>query len=91
MGLYPTIELVEDQYRHLMGCYESFAIEKRTDLEFENWCELLYGAELARKIKASKNNKFQQLWLLIKHSSIILTNPDIFHLITHIKYYVKIY
>lgn len=86
MGLYPTIELVEDQGRHLEICYKKFQIEKREEIAFEDWCDRLYGAELARKVKASGDKKFQELWLAIKHQSILLTNPDIFHLITHFKY-----
>jgi CRISPR-associated endonuclease/helicase Cas3 len=86
MGLYPTIELVEDQHRHLEGCYDTFQIETRTEIEFEKWCDRIYGAELAQKIKSSGKNKFQQLWLTIKRSPILLTNPDIFHLITHFQY-----
>jgi CRISPR-associated endonuclease/helicase Cas3 len=86
MGLYPTIELVEDQHRHLAGCYETFDIEKRTEIELENWCDRIYGSELTKKMKASGENKFQQLWLMIKNTPILLSNPDIFHLITHFKY-----
>ncbi|ACK70147.1 CRISPR-associated helicase, Cyano-type [Gloeothece citriformis PCC 7424] len=90
MGLYPTIELIEDQYRHLEGCYQLFDINQRDNVDFNTWCNLLYGSELAKRVKESEKNKFQELWRMIKSSRItspiLLTNPDIFHLITHSRY-----
>lgn len=87
MGLYPTIELVEDQNRHLKGCHQSFGLQQKFGLKVEDWIDRLYGRELARKVQAAEeSNKFQELWLSIEHMPILLSNPDIFHLITHFQY-----
>lgn len=81
MGLYPTIELVEDQaeqqykYNQLFGLDASQRVDR------------LFGAELSRRVKqANKSNKFQELLLAIQQKPILLTNPDIFHYITHFQY-----
>lgn len=81
MGLYPTIELVEDQaeqqykYNALFGLDASQRVDR------------LFGAELSRRVKqANKSNKFQELLLAIQQKPILLTNPDIFHYITHFQY-----
>ncbi len=81
MGLYPTIELVEDQaeqqkkYNALFGLDASQRVDR------------LYGAELSRRVKqADKSNKFQELLLAIQQKPVLLTNPDIFHYITHYQY-----
>ncbi|WGV26335.1 type I-D CRISPR-associated helicase Cas3' [Halotia branconii] len=81
MGLYPTIELVEDQteqqnkYNALFGLDASRRVDR------------LYGAELNRRVKqAEKSNKFQELLLAIQQKPVLLTNPDIFHYITHYQY-----
>ncbi|PHK12561.1 hypothetical protein VF10_34095, partial [Nostoc linckia z13] len=78
MGLYPTIELVEDQaeqqnhYNDLFGLDASQRVDR------------LFGAQLSRRVKqANKSNKFQELLLAIQQKPILLTNPDIFHYITH--------
>ncbi len=82
MGLYPTIELVEDQYRQQKDDYH-----KKFNLNPEERIERLYGAELARKVlQAEKSNKFHELLLAIEHAPILLSNPDIFHLIVHFQY-----
>lgn len=81
MGLYPTIELVEDQaeqqnkYNALFGLDASQRVDR------------LFGAELSRRVKqATKSNKFQELLLAIQQKPVLLTNPDIFHYITHFQY-----
>ncbi|MBH8564956.1 type I-D CRISPR-associated helicase Cas3' [Nostoc sp. CENA67] len=81
MGLYPTIELVEDQgeqqnhYNKLFGLDASQRVDR------------LYGAELSRRVKqAIKSNKFQELLLAIQQKPVLLTNPDIFHYIIHHQY-----
>lgn len=87
MGLYPTIELVEDQNRHLKGCHQNFRLQQNIGLKVEDWIDRLYGRELACKVQAAEeSNKFQELWLSIEHTPILLSNPDIFHLITHFQY-----
>ncbi len=82
MGLYPTIELVEDQaeqqnhYNDLFGLDASQRVDR------------LFGAQLSRRVKqATKSNKFQELLLAIQQKPILLTNPDIFHYITHCQYF----
>jgi len=81
MGCYPTIELVEDQteqqkrYHSLFGLNASDRIDR------------LFGEELSRRVaQGEKSNKFKELLLSIYHKPVLLTNPDIFHLITHYRY-----
>jgi len=81
MGLYPTIELVEDQYRSQRAWHSLFG------LDADERIDRLFGQELSRRIQeAEKSNRFQELLLSIQQKPIILTNPDIFHLITHFQY-----
>ncbi|UBF30155.1 type I-D CRISPR-associated helicase Cas3' (plasmid) [Kovacikia minuta CCNUW1] len=81
MGLYPTIELVEDQTRSQQGWHSLFG------LDAEERIDRLFGEELSRRVQQAENsNKFQELLLAIQHKPILLTNPDIFHLITHFQY-----
>lgn len=81
MGLYPTIELVTDQEKQVRSYYKQFDPDEFTQLDS------LYGAELARRVEeAEKGNKFKELWLSLKQKHVILTNPDIFHLMAHFRY-----
>ncbi len=81
IGLYPTIELVSDQEEQIRRYSEDFGLGQTIVIDS------LYGAELARRVEAAEQgNKFKELWRSLKQSSIILTNPDIFHLITHFRY-----
>lgn len=91
VGLYPTIELVEDQDRShrdqqdkdgkiAKGWHSLFGLnaDKRIDR--------LYGEELSRRVQAGDSNRFQELRKAIEQKPLILTNPDIFHLIIHHQY-----
>jgi len=91
VGLYPTIELVEDQDRShrdtqdkngqvIQGWHSLFGLNaaKRIDR--------LYGEELSRRVQAGDSNRFQELRIAIENKPLILTNPDIFHLIIHFQY-----
>lgn len=91
VGLYPTIELVEDQDRShrdtqdkngqvIKGWHSMFGLNaaKRIDR--------LYGEELSRRVQAGDSNRFQELRKAIEQKPLILTNPDIFHLIIHHQY-----
>ena len=81
MGLYPTIELVEDQTRSQQGWHSMFG------LNADERIDRLFGEELSRRVQQSeKSNRFQELLLAIQHKPFLLTNPDIFHLITHFQY-----
>lgn len=81
MGLYPTIELVEDQTEQQKHYHDLFGLDASQRVE------RLFGAELSRRVKqAEKSNKFQELLLAIEHKPFLLTNPDIFHYITHFQY-----
>ncbi|WP_236104094.1 type I-D CRISPR-associated helicase Cas3' [Sphaerospermopsis reniformis] len=81
ISLYPTIELVADQKRQIINYYQKFNL-----LEIDE-IESLYGAKLAELVEqGEKTNKFKELLRIIKHKSVILTNPDIFHLATHSRY-----
>lgn len=86
IALYPTIELVTDQEKQVANYCTYFNLDasKRVDS--------LYGAELARRVEAAeKGNKFKELSKVIERKSVILTNPDIFHLVTHFRYYNPAY
>lgn len=85
VGLYPTIELVKDQEKQITKYHQLFNLDssKRVDS--------IYGAELARRMEQAKfegkrATKFNELRQIIGKKKIILTNPDIFHLITHLRY-----
>ena len=85
IGLYPTIELVKDQERQIKNYYQLFNLTPLTRIDS------LYGAELARRVEATKeegkpSRKSEQLRRSIIQKRIILTNPDIFHLIAHLRY-----
>jgi len=83
VALYPTIELIADQENQIKTNYLRWftsAHNKRIDS--------LYGKELAKRVaQAQKGNKFKELLRSLKRSHFILTNPDIFHLILHFRYY----
>lgn len=84
IGLYPTIELVTDQARQQIDYHQKFGF---TQEQVTHRVDYLYGAELARRVEqAEKGNRFKELWLSLKHKRVILTNPDIFHLITYFRY-----
>lgn len=80
MGLYPTIELVEDQTQQQKHYHSLF------NLDAEERIDRLFGEELSRRVKEADSNRFQELLLAIEHKPILLSNPDIFHLITHFQY-----
>ncbi|GAB4209462.1 MAG: hypothetical protein Fur006_69230 [Coleofasciculaceae cyanobacterium] len=80
MGLYPTIELVEDQTQQQKVYHSLF------NLDAEERIDRLFGEELSRRIKEAQSNRFQELLLAIQNKPILLSNPDIFHLITHCQY-----
>lgn len=80
MGMYPTIELVEDQTEQQKGYQSLFGLNAQERID------RLFGAELSQRVKDSGKNRFQELLLAIETKEVILTNPDIFHLITHFKY-----
>lgn len=81
ISLYPTIELVADQTRQIVDYYEKFNLSEIDDVES------LYGAKLAELVeRGEKSNKFKELLFILKHKYVILTNPDIFHLVTHSRY-----
>lgn len=86
IGLYPTIELVTDQQKQVFRYYEQF------NPEGQSLIDILYGAELARRVEqAQKGNKFKELLLTFKQKHVILTNPDIFHLVAHFGYFNPAY
>ncbi|MDB9443270.1 type I-D CRISPR-associated helicase Cas3' [Sphaerospermopsis kisseleviana CS-549] len=81
ISLYPTIELVADQKRQIINYYQKFNLAEIDEIES------LYGTKLAELVEqGEKTNKFKELLRIIKHKSVILTNPDIFHLATHSRY-----
>ncbi|MFM7363253.1 MAG: type I-D CRISPR-associated helicase Cas3' [Cuspidothrix sp.] len=81
ISLYPTIELVADQKRQIINYYQKFNLTEIDEVES------LYGAKLAELVEqGEKTNKFKELLRIVKHKSVILTNPDIFHLATHSRY-----
>lgn len=85
VGLYPTIELVKDQERQIEDYHKPF------NLDAARRVDSLYGYELARRVEEAQNDgkersKYEELRRAIAQKRIILTNPDIFHLITHLVY-----
>jgi CRISPR-associated endonuclease/helicase Cas3 len=94
ISLYPTIELVADQEVQIIGDSEN-QIEgycQKFGIEDILQVDSLYGAELARRVEAVSNHKkFKELLRVIKQNSVVLTNPDIFHITTHFRYYDPAY
>ncbi len=85
LALYPTNALVQDQKRQLKDYHRLF------NLNADRRVDELYGAELARRVEelkqeGRKGNKFEELRKSLGKKRIIVTNPDIFHLITHRRY-----
>lgn len=80
MALYPTIELVEDQTQQQTRYHELFG------LDAEGRIDRLFGEELNRRVREDDSSKFEALLIAIYHKPILLTNPDIFHFITHYRY-----
>jgi CRISPR-associated endonuclease/helicase Cas3 len=80
VGLYPTNELVEDQLRGQQDYHKKFGLDPQKRID------LLYGQELARRVKANDRNRFRELELAIQHKPVLLTNPDLFHLMLHFRY-----
>ncbi len=80
MGLYPTIELVEDQTKQQQEYHARFNLDSAYRID------RLYGMELSRRIKEQDSDHFNILINSIEQKPVILTNPDIFHLITHFSY-----
>ncbi|MFM2065088.1 MAG: hypothetical protein RLZZ507_4759 [Cyanobacteriota bacterium] len=86
IGLYPTIELVTDQERQIYGYFQQF------NPQGIDGVDSLYGAKLAELVElGEKSNKFKELLFIFKQKYVILTNPDIFHLVTHFRYYNPAY
>ncbi|MBE9256834.1 type I-D CRISPR-associated helicase Cas3' [Dolichospermum sp. LEGE 00246] len=86
IGLYPTIELVTDQERQIYGYFEQF------NPQGIDGVDSLYGAKLAQLVEqGEKSNKFKELLFIFKQKYVILTNPDIFHLVTHFRYHNPAY
>ena len=80
MGLYPTIELVEDQTKQQQEYHICF------DRDPTYRIDRLYGMELSRRVKKQDSDRFHILIDSIEQKPVILTNPDIFHFITHFRY-----
>ncbi|WP_017659638.1 type I-D CRISPR-associated helicase Cas3' [Baaleninema simplex] len=87
MALYPTIELVEDQKRQQKDYHRRF----RLAIEEIKRIDSLYGEELDRRVSEKDSNKFNELLKSIENTPILLTNPDIFHLIVHHRYHNPAY
>jgi len=80
MGNYPTIELVEDQTQQQNHYHSLFNLDPQERID------RLFGEELSRRVKQAESNRFQELLLAIQQKPILLSNPDIFHLITYFQY-----
>jgi CRISPR-associated endonuclease/helicase Cas3 len=87
IGLYPTIELIADQARQLLGTHDDPGYLQRFGVADEMAVDTLYGAELSRRVAAKGAwSKYRELWRSLRSQNIILTNPDIFHLVSHFRY-----
>ncbi|ELR97244.1 type I-D CRISPR-associated helicase Cas3' [Gloeocapsa sp. PCC 73106] len=80
MFMYPTIELVEDQTEQQKHYHSLF------NLNAEARIDRLFGIELSQRVKDNESNRFKEIWFSLQTKAIILTNPDIFHLVTHFQY-----
>ncbi|MEA5468309.1 type I-D CRISPR-associated helicase Cas3' [Spirulina sp. 06S082] len=80
MGLYPTIELVEDQTEQQKSYHKLFGLEP------EERIDRLFGAELSRRVEELESNRFQELLFAIQTKPILLASPDLLHYITHFRY-----
>lgn len=85
LKLYPTIELIADQEDALKKNIQKYQTTRKKKLDS------IYGAELAKRINNSKRRKFDELRRSFKQNHFVLTNPDIFHLVTHYFYYQPAY
>ncbi len=86
VSLYPTIELTVDQERQLEKYCQLFGtvVSKQIDS--------LYGAELSQRAENSgQGGKFNEILRILRSIRFILTNPDIFHLAIHGRYYHAAY
>ncbi|ASC71710.1 ATP-dependent RNA helicase SrmB [Halomicronema hongdechloris C2206] len=86
VGMYPTIELVDDQDRSHRDSDTRKGWHSTFGLNAEKRIDRLYGEELSRRVRDGESNRFQELRKAIENKPLILTNPDIFHLITHFQY-----
>ena len=85
VALYPTIELIKDQERQLEKYFQWFTQVSSKQIDS------IYGAELAKRAeKNRKGGKFHELLRSLKRTPFFLTNPDIFHLINHFRYYTPV-
>ncbi|MGB0563413.1 MAG: type I-D CRISPR-associated helicase Cas3' [Spirulinaceae cyanobacterium] len=88
LKLFPTIELVEDQYRQEKNArVKLFGPDSETAQAFEEEVDLLYGSELSRRVRESGNTRAFELKKAIAQIPVVLTNPDLFHYITHARYF----
>lgn len=78
--MYPTIELVEDQNRQQQRYHQEFQTTATKTID------CLFGLELTQRVNQNESNRWQELVKSIETKEVILTNPDIFHLITHFCY-----
>lgn len=78
-GMYPTNELARDQERQ----FENYARQFKTQILYD----ALWGAKLGEFAKSAKYaNRGQALKEKFSNNSVILTNPDIFHLVMNYRY-----
>lgn len=82
VSLYPTIELTVDQERQLKKYCQWFGSVGKKQIDS------LYGAELSQRVeKSGQGGKFNEILRVLKLTRFILTNPDIFQLAIHGRYY----
>jgi len=82
VSLYPTIELTVDQERQLKKYCRWFGVTGKKQIDS------LYGAELSRRTENSgRGGKLNEISRVLRLTRFILTNPDIFQLVIHGRYY----
>src|SRR2546421_663210 len=80
IAMYPTNELIQDQYHALPG------YEKRLDIRLPNNAKM-YSEEISRVMQEYDiNARLEAVRELLKYNPILLTNPDLVHLIMSHQY-----
>src|SRR5947209_5076224 len=80
IAMYPTNELIQDQYHALAG------YEKRLDIRLPNNAKM-YSEEISRVMQEYDiSARLEAVRELLKYNPILLTNPDLVHLIMSHQY-----
>jgi CRISPR-associated endonuclease/helicase Cas3 len=80
IALYPTNELIRDQYTSLSK------YEQRLNIRLPN-NDTMYGARISQLMREhDAPERLEEVRKLIRHNPILLTNPDLVHLMLSLQY-----